>query len=43
MNPLDEVLLEWEDELRDLKTLNMDVSDVCIKRRMGFHKIPNLF
>ena len=35
MNPLEEILLEWQDELQDLKVLNMDVSGVCIKRSNG--------
>lgn len=32
MNPPADVLIEWQDELRDLKVLNMDVSGVCINR-----------
>ena len=47
MNPPDEVRLEWEDELRDLRTLNMDVSGVCIKRSNGLPQgselAPGLF
>ena len=42
MNPPDEVRLEWEDELRDLRTLNMDVSGVCIKRSNGLLQVSEL-
>lgn len=47
MNPPADVLIEWQDELRDLKVLNMDVSGVCIKRSNDFPQrselAPGLF
>jgi len=47
MNPPADVLEEWQDELKDLKTLNMNVSGVCIKRSNGLPQgselAPGLF
>ena len=47
MNPPADVLEEWQDELEDLKTLNMNVSGVCIKRSNGLPQgselAPGLF
>ena len=47
MNPPADVLEEWQDELNDLKTLNMNVSGVCIKRSNGLPQgselAPGLF
>lgn len=47
MNPPADVIMEWQDELNDLKVLNMDVSGVCIKRSNGLPQgselAPGLF